>query len=119
MWEYGGLWIGVWHPLATGRLARWRQVEKMIEHMLGKGGVWFARMEDIAAYVQACIDDGSYTPRVDNLPYFTPSLQTWTDRCRSELARESSKAVHAVFASKLAPTRAQAPQRPRGVKPDL
>jgi hypothetical protein len=71
MWEYGGLWVGVWHPFATGRLARWRQVEKMIEHMLGKGGVWFARMEDIAAHVQACIDDGSYTPRVDNLPYYT------------------------------------------------
>lgn len=71
MWEYGGLWVGIWHPFATGRLARWQHVENMIEYMLGKGGVWFARMEDIAAHVRTCIDDGSYTPRVDNLPYYT------------------------------------------------
>ena len=54
-----------------GRLARWRQVEKMIRYMLDKGDVWFARMEDIAAHVRACIDDGSYAPRVDDLPYYT------------------------------------------------
>ena len=71
MWDYGGLWGTVWHPFATGRLARWRQVEKMIEYMMDKGDVWFARMEDIAAHVRACIDDGSYTPRIDNLPYYT------------------------------------------------
>ena len=71
MWDYGGLWVTVWHPFATGRLARWRQVEKMIEYMMDKGDVWFARMEDIAAHVRACIDDGSYTPRIDNLPYYT------------------------------------------------
>ncbi len=70
MWEHGGLWVGVWHPFATGRLARWRQVEKLIEYMLEKGGVWFAPMEDIAAHVRAVIDDGSYTPRVDRLPYY-------------------------------------------------
>jgi hypothetical protein len=43
----------------------------MIEYMLKKGDVWFARMEDIAAHVRSCIDDGSYTPRVDELPYYT------------------------------------------------
>lgn len=70
MWEFGGLWVAVWHPFVTGRLARWRQVEKLIEYMLEKGDVWFARMEDIAAHVQACVDDGSYTPRVDRFPYY-------------------------------------------------
>jgi peptidoglycan/xylan/chitin deacetylase (PgdA/CDA1 family) len=69
-WEYGGLWVSVWHPFASGRLARWVEVEKLIEYMLEKGDVWFARMEDIAAHVGRCIDDGSYQPRVDNLPFF-------------------------------------------------
>ena len=71
MHEYGGLWVAVWHPFATGRLARWRQVVKLIEYMQGKGDVWFARMEDIASHVRLCIDDGRYKPRVDKLPYYT------------------------------------------------
>ena len=70
MWEYGGLWIGVWHPFATGRLARWHQVEKLIQYMHDKGDVWFAPLEDIARHVRDCIDAGRYTPRVDQLPYY-------------------------------------------------
>jgi peptidoglycan/xylan/chitin deacetylase (PgdA/CDA1 family) len=70
MWEHGGLWVGVWHPFATGRLARWRQVEKLIEYMLDKGSVWLAPMEEIARHVRTAIDDGRYEPRVDNLPYY-------------------------------------------------
>jgi hypothetical protein len=54
----------------SGRLARWKAVEQLIEHMLGKGGVWFAPLEEIAAHVRRCIDDGTYTPRVDHLPYY-------------------------------------------------
>ena len=70
-WEHGGLWVTVWHPFASGRLARWREVEKLIAYMADKGGVWFATMEEIAAHVRKCIDDGSYVPRVDTLPYHT------------------------------------------------
>jgi peptidoglycan/xylan/chitin deacetylase (PgdA/CDA1 family) len=70
MWEHGGLWVGVWHPFATGRLARWRRVEKLIEYMLAKGHVWLAPMEEIARHVRASIDDGRYQPRVDHLPYY-------------------------------------------------
>ena len=70
MWEHGGLWITVWHPFVTGRLARWVEVEKLIDHMIAKGGVWFATMEAIAAHLRACIDDGSYVPRIDDLPYY-------------------------------------------------
>ena len=44
---------------------------KLIEHMLKKGGVWLAPMEEIAGHVKKCIDDGSYTPRIDQLPYYT------------------------------------------------
>ena len=70
MWEYGGLWVSVWHPFATGRLVRWRAVERMIEHMREKGNVWFARMDEIAAHVKSCREAGTYEPRVDTLPYF-------------------------------------------------
>ncbi len=70
MWEHGGLWIAVWHPFCTGRLARWRQVEKLIDAMMERGKVWFAPMEEIAAHVLACRDAGTYAPRVDALPYY-------------------------------------------------
>lgn len=69
MWEHGGLWIAVWHPFVSGRLARWMEVERLIRYMLDKGGVWFATLEEIAAHLRRCIDDGSYQPRVDRLPY--------------------------------------------------
>jgi peptidoglycan/xylan/chitin deacetylase (PgdA/CDA1 family) len=74
MWQHGGLWVGVWHPFATGRLARWIEVEKLVEYMLEKGDVWFARMEDIAAHVRASMDDGSYVPRIDQLPYYPEAV---------------------------------------------
>ncbi|MEL6964473.1 MAG: polysaccharide deacetylase [Pseudomonadota bacterium] len=69
-YELGGLWIGVWHPFVSGRLARWRQVERLIEDMVGRGDVWLARLEDIARHVLDCRNDGSYQPRVDDLPYY-------------------------------------------------
>jgi peptidoglycan/xylan/chitin deacetylase (PgdA/CDA1 family) len=62
MWEFGGLWVPVWHPFLSGRLARWRHTHRMIGRMLEKGGVWFAPMRDIAAHVRGCIDAGTWAP---------------------------------------------------------
>ncbi|BFM17365.1 polysaccharide deacetylase [Maricurvus nonylphenolicus] len=70
MHRNNGLWVSVWHPYISGRLARCERIEKMILDMQEAGGVWFATMEEIAAHVQKCIDDGSWTPRVDQLPYY-------------------------------------------------
>ena len=42
MYDFGGLWVTVWHPFVSGRLARCRRVLQMIEYMQNKGGVWFA-----------------------------------------------------------------------------
>ena len=36
--------------------------------MLGRGGVWFATLGEIAAYVRRLIADGSWAPRVEPLP---------------------------------------------------
>jgi hypothetical protein len=66
----GGLWVGVWHPFVSGRLARWLRVERMIEEMMKTGEVWFATLEEIARHVKAARKKGSYKPRVDKLPYY-------------------------------------------------
>jgi len=72
-WQARGLWIGVWHPFVSGRLARWLRVERMIEEMQARGGVWFATLEEIARHVLTLVDRKTYTPRVDTLPYLATS----------------------------------------------
>lgn len=69
-WENGGLWVAVWHPFVTGRLARLRAVEGLLQYMMEKGDVWFATMEEIADHVRTVTDSGEYTPRVESLPYY-------------------------------------------------
>jgi peptidoglycan-N-acetylglucosamine deacetylase len=69
-WEYGGLWVAVWHPFLSGRLARCRAIAELIGYMHGKGGVWFATLEEIARHVRKVIADERWTPRIDNLPYY-------------------------------------------------
>src|SRR5436190_3371099 len=66
----GGIWIGVWHPFVSGRLSRWLRIEKMIEEMQSTGEVWFAPLEEIAAYIQKLRKQGRYDARVDKLPYY-------------------------------------------------
>jgi peptidoglycan/xylan/chitin deacetylase (PgdA/CDA1 family) len=70
MWEYGGLWIAVWHPFLSGRLARCVALAKLIEYMHAKGHVWFAPLEEIAAHIRRVVADGSWRPRIDRLPYY-------------------------------------------------
>lgn len=72
-YEAGGFWIGIWHPFLTGRLARWRQVEQWLENTLKTKSVWFAPLEEIIGHVKKVTEDGSYTPRVERLPYYTVS----------------------------------------------
>jgi hypothetical protein len=79
MCKNNGLWVTVWHPFVTGRLARCERMGQMIEEMQNRGGVWFATMEEIALHIQACIDDGSWTPRVDNLPYYDRPIPELND----------------------------------------
>lgn len=71
-WRYGGLWIAVWHPFVSGRLARFDAVADLMEYMAGKGDVWFAPLRDIAAHVSELIASGNWTPRTDHLPQYPP-----------------------------------------------
>ena len=83
MREFGGLWVTVWHPFASGRLARWRAVEQLIEKLLESGDVWFATMEEIARHILTCAENGRYTPRVDTLPYYDEPVAAVTAGPRS------------------------------------
>lgn len=69
MWESGGLWMTVWHPFLTGRPARVKMLIEILEYMRSKGGLWFATLGEISDHVKECISNGSWSPRLDTLPY--------------------------------------------------
>jgi hypothetical protein len=50
-------------------------VEGLLQHMLDKGNVWIASMEEIAAHVRSVTESGEYTPRVETLPYYPEPVQ--------------------------------------------
>lgn len=70
-YEAGGMWHAIWHPFLTGRLARWRQVEKWLEEVLDSREVWFATLGEIAAHVRKVAADSDHKVRCDQLPYYT------------------------------------------------
>ncbi len=72
---YGGLWVPVLHPFATGRLARWEVVRKFLEAVLTRGDVWFAPMEEIAAHVEAVTASGEYKPRRVTMPQYDAPIK--------------------------------------------
>ncbi len=69
-YDSGGFWIAIWHPFVTGRLARWKAVERWLEDTLENRDVWFAPLEEIAAHIQGLRKDGTYSPRIDSVPYY-------------------------------------------------
>lgn len=77
-WEYGGLWIAVWHPFVMGRLARCARMEKMIQYMLDKGGVWFATLDEIASHVNRMTASGEYQSSKEKIPYHDAVADPWS-----------------------------------------
>jgi hypothetical protein len=69
-YEAGGMWHAIWHPFLTGRLARWRQVEKWLEEVLKNRSVWFAPLGEISAYVRNLAGRDPAAVRLDRLPYY-------------------------------------------------
>jgi hypothetical protein len=69
-WTHGGLWAAIWHPFVSGRLARAEAMVSLLEHMQKKGGVWFAALAEIGAYIQGLVDRGEWTPSVERLPFW-------------------------------------------------
>lgn len=68
-YEAGGLWMPVWHPFLTGRLARWRLVERFLNDILETRQVWFAPLRDIVQHVEAMRQQGCAV-RTEQLPYY-------------------------------------------------
>jgi peptidoglycan-N-acetylglucosamine deacetylase len=79
-YELGGLWISVWHPHVSGRPARMLAWAKLIEYMQERGGVWFGTLDQIARHVRACVDDGTYQPRIVTLPYYESPPPEFSER---------------------------------------
>ncbi len=70
MWEFGGLWVGVWHPAVSGRPSQALAIIKLIEHMQEKGKVWFATHSEIANHVRSLIRTNQWQPRVETIPFY-------------------------------------------------
>jgi peptidoglycan/xylan/chitin deacetylase (PgdA/CDA1 family) len=70
LWELGGLFVSVWHPAVSGRPAAALAIRALIEHMIGKGGVWFATLDEIASHVNHLVESGAWSPRVERVPFY-------------------------------------------------
>ena len=102
-WEFGALWVSVWHPFVSGRPARYKAVTELIEYMQRKGGVWFARLDEIADHARALIAEGKWTPRAESLPLYHSPIP--------ELSREKAKAPVRAAASRASSPAARARAR--------
>ena len=72
------MWISVWHPFVSGRLSRLEAVIRLVEHMQRKGGVWFARLDEICDHVRGLIAGGIWTPREERLPLYSSPIPEFT-----------------------------------------
>ncbi|MEP5514922.1 MAG: polysaccharide deacetylase [Bauldia litoralis] len=76
LWEWGGLFVPVWHPAVSGRPGPAMAIRSLIEHMIGKGNVWFATLEEIAAHVDGLVASGAWSPRVERIPFYDRPVLT-------------------------------------------
>lgn len=77
-WRHGGMFIAVWHPFLSGRLARAEAIDELICHMRNRGDVWFAPLEEIARHCRGLIDAGAWTTRSDTIPFCSGPLPPGT-----------------------------------------
>ncbi|MFN8161740.1 MAG: polysaccharide deacetylase [Solirubrobacterales bacterium] len=63
-YRHGGMWIGVFHPSISARLARLEVLERMIETMQSRGDVWIATLGEIAGHVQSLLGTDGWSPQV-------------------------------------------------------
>ncbi|MFI4994943.1 MAG: polysaccharide deacetylase [Hyphomicrobiales bacterium] len=79
-WRYGGLWISVWHPFVSGRLSRLSAALELIAYMQAKGGVWFARLDEVCDHVKTLIAATAWQPRVEALPLYRSPIPEFAKR---------------------------------------
>ena len=54
-YDEGGLYVLTMHPHYTGHRSRVAMLDRLIKHMKGKPGVWFATHEDIAKHLKGML----------------------------------------------------------------
>lgn len=62
---YGALWISVWHPFLSGRLARLHAIAELIDYMRNHEGVWFARLDEVCDHVGRLTAAGKWNPAIE------------------------------------------------------
>lgn len=73
-YRHGGLFVGVWHPWLTGRLARADRLARFIADIRSRQGVWIASMEEIATHVRKLQSDKVPIRKV-SMPYYSTPLR--------------------------------------------
>lgn len=68
--EIGGLFIPVWHPAVSGRPGPAKAIRDLVDHMMAKGDVWFATLDEVAAHVRGLIAAGTWSPRIERIPFY-------------------------------------------------
>ena len=74
MWEFGGLWICVWHPAVSGRPAQSVAIRKLLDYMIKKEKVWFATHQEVADHVNGLIKTKKWKPRVERIPFYNQPI---------------------------------------------
>ena len=74
--------ISVCHPALSGGLARFKAVLELLDNMHAKGGVWFARLDQVCDHVRKLMAEGRWTtPRYETFPlYQSPLAEFSKDR---------------------------------------
>jgi peptidoglycan-N-acetylglucosamine deacetylase len=78
-WEHGGLWVSVWHPFVSGRMARLDAALDLIKYMESKGRVWFARLDQICDHVKQLMADNQWQPRLETLPLYESPIPEFSE----------------------------------------
>ena len=73
-WEFGGIWISVWHPFVSGRPSRVMAIIELLEYMRDKGDVWFATTQQICDHVKTLLEGDDWKPRIEELPAYESPL---------------------------------------------
>lgn len=82
-WRYGSLWVTVWHPFLSGRLARLHAAVELIEKMQERGGVWLTRLDAVCDHVNRLRADGKWTPSKYTTPEYECPIAELLPRIRS------------------------------------
>ena len=55
-------------------IARFKAALELLDYMQSKGGVWFARLDEVCNHVQKLIAEQRWVPRTETLPVYTSPL---------------------------------------------